>query len=301
MSRKTSREWLLSLNSNQSGLENEVPTFGRLRAAKTIAVTSGKGGVGKTSISLKIAKNLTEIGNKVLLVDCDYNLANTAVKLGFPLENNYFHLLKGEMSFEDAIHKDGNFHLLSACNGNLDLFEDSTGQEALILDVLSVQAKNYDYIILDTPAGLSKNICSLASYCDERYVVVTPDKSSVTDSYSLIKVLNQKYGVKENGLIFNKISHEIQLDRLKKTFIETVSHFLDCRLKVVGTVPFYNQNIDSFDRELLKVAGSKIDKAFFKLTKNIVDEDIDTCKKGTLFTEVPLNASTCTEQEVHTF
>lgn len=294
MSRKTPRDWLLSHNSNfdsQSFYRSQKQT-------KTIAVASGKGGVGKTSIAIKLAKTLVERGEKVLLIDCDYNLANTAVKLGFPVVDRFWELLQNSINFEEAIHRDGDFHLLSACNGNFDLFDDATGIERLILDVIMVQGKNYDSVILDCPAGLTKEVCALANYCDHRFVVVTPDKSSITDSYSLIKVLSHKFGVRDHHLIFNKVSSTKQYDRLTKTFLETAERYLDCRLEVLGAIPYFKENVDRFDRELFKVAGSEIHQSFNKVLNKFSEKDIGTGIMA--FDSVGRHAQTYSqEQEVH--
>ena len=80
------QSWLISQNSSYREFNNKVPK----RKASTIAITSGKGGVGKTTISLKMSKVLSQMGYKVLLIDCDYNLSNTVVKLGIPVNNNFF-------------------------------------------------------------------------------------------------------------------------------------------------------------------------------------------------------------------
>lgn len=295
MSRKTPREWLLSQNSNFEDLAYTNPTA---KKSKTIAISSGKGGVGKTSVAIKLAKVLVDRGEKVLLIDCDYNLSNTAVKLGFPLENKFYELLTSEVSFDEVIHKDGNFHLLSACNGHLDLFENSQGLENLILDIIAVHGHEYDSVVLDCPAGLTKEVCALNSYCDHRFVVITPDKSSITDSYSLIKVLSQKMGVREHNLIFNKVSSEQQFQRLTKTFLDTASLYLDCRLSVLGAIPYFNENVDLFDRELLKVADSKIHKSFNYVVKKFAEKNIGT-SAGSHPILSGLGSSLVTEQDVH--
>ncbi|MEC7277949.1 MAG: AAA family ATPase [Bdellovibrionota bacterium] len=273
MSRKTPREWLLSHNSNFEGtLSLRTPK----RRTKTIAVASGKGGVGKTSVAIKLAKTLVARGERVLLIDCDYNLANTAVKLGFPVADKFWDLLQSKISFDEALDKDGDFHLLSACNGNFDLFDSNCAIERLVIDVITAHGAEYDSVVLDCPAGLTKEVCALTNFCDHRFVIITPDKSSITDSYSLIKVLSHKFGVRDHHLIFNKVSGDKQTERLTKTFLETAERYLDCRLEVLGAIPFYNQNIDQFDRELFKVADSKINNAFSNVLNKFTEKDIGT-------------------------
>jgi flagellar biosynthesis protein FlhG len=282
MSRKTPEQWLLSHHSgfNPGSFANLEK---KSKKTKTIAISSGKGGVGKTSVAIKMAKLLVEKGEKVLLVDCDYNLSNTAVKLGIPLDSKFYELFVNNIEFEDAVYKDGNFHLLSACNGSLELFDRSLGLENLIVDILESHKSEYDTIILDCPAGLNKEVAILNTYCDYRFVVVTPDRSSITDSYSLIKVLGQRHSLKSFHLIFNKISGRKQYNRLTETFLKTSAHYLDCRLKVLGGIPFYNEQVDQFDRELLKVADSNIHNSFYKVMQRFSEED-----RGNSLTESPI-------------
>ncbi|MAF78516.1 MAG: hypothetical protein CME60_10155 [Halobacteriovoraceae bacterium] len=300
MSRKTPAQWLLSHHSGFNPGENANFEFKRKdRKTKTIAISSGKGGVGKTSVAIKMAKMLVDRGEKVLLIDCDYNLSNTAVKLGIPLDSKFYDLFVNNIEFSEAVYKDGNFHLLSACNGNIDLFERSVGIENLIVDILETHKDEYDSIILDCPAGLNKEVAVLNTYCDYRFVVITPDRSSITDSYSLIKVLEQRHSLKSFHLIFNKISGKKQYERLTETFLKTSAHYLDCRLKVLGGIPYFNEQVDHFDRELLKVAGSNIHKSFNKVMTRFSEED-----NGNSFTDTPYFfqeslASVKPEQEVH--
>jgi len=273
MSRKTTTEWLQEHHS-ESTQSFPFVAGKKKRSARTLAVSSGKGGVGKTSIAIKTAKMLVARGEKVLLIDCDYNLSNTAVKLGLPIQNNFYELLSSRKSFEDSIHKEGNFHLLSACNGNMDLFDESLSLENVIFDIINSHREEYDTIVLDTPAGLTKEVCNLNAYCDHRFIIVTPDKSSITDSYSLIKVLSKRLNIKDYHLIFNKVSGEKQIQRLTKTFLETAELYLDCRLQVLGSIPFYRENVDRFDTELLKIADSEIHNSFHKVIDRFTEEDI---------------------------
>ena len=264
MSSQNASTWLLS--------QNQFLRKNRTQAAKTIAVTSGKGGVGKTSVSIKLAQILAESGHKTLLIDCDYNLSNTHLKLGLPVESHFYSLISAEKSFEECIHIDGNFHLLSGCNGNVELFERGLELDRLVMDILSEHQYDYDYILLDCPAGIGKDNLTLNAYCDQRFVVVTPDKSSITDSYSLMKILSAKYGVTENHLLVNKVSTAGQYQRMVKIMSETVEKYLNGRLQVLGSIRKLDQAVDLFDGLLLENAGSPIHEDFLKVMHKFTDQ-----------------------------
>ncbi|EQC51513.1 AAA family ATPase [Bacteriovorax sp. DB6_IX] len=239
---------------------------------KTIAIASGKGGVGKTTASLMLAKQLVNSGKKVLLIDCDYNLSNTAVKLGLPLNDNFYSLLSMEKSFSECLHKDGNLHLLSGCNGNSDLFDKSFEHDRFIIDVISEHGNEYDFILLDCPAGIGKETVNLAAYADHRFMIVNPDRSSITDTYALIKILKQKYSVSENHLVVNRVSSQTQYLRVVKSLMDTVSTFLEGQLRVLGPVKFMNTPVDEFDRGLRGAEKNSLHKYFSKIVHKFTDE-----------------------------
>jgi len=271
---KNAQEWLLAQNS----FNDEPTSYDDVRLnqgkAVTISIASGKGGVGKTSISLKLSRMLAGQGYKVLLIDCDTNLSNTALKLGLPINNNFEKLMKSEMTFEDCVHKDGKFHLLSACNGSTELFESSKDHEKFLIDILVKVESKYDYIFLDSPAGLAKETLTLNAYSDHRFIVVTPDKSSITDSYSLLKILNMNYGITENHLIVNKISNKNQYKRIIKTLSETVENFLSCRLQVLGGIQLEEGDVDLFDGLLFDEANISLNKSFINLLGRFSEQGV---------------------------
>lgn len=269
---KTS-EWLLSFNSNVNAQVQSVLSQKKDYPSKTIkaCITGGKGGVGKTSISLKMAKELAKTGFKVLLIDCDYNLSNTAIKLGLPIENTFYSLLTAEKSFEECLYRGEAFDLLAACNGSLDFFDSHFRMEEFIIDIINSHQDQYDFILLDCPAGLTREAMILNAYSDHRIVVVTPDKSSITDSYSLIKVLSAKYGVKENHLLVNQYTSQAQYEKVVKTISETVESFLGCRTYILGGVPKITDSRKCFDTFFL---GEESDthKKFLKVLARYTDE-----------------------------
>jgi len=270
---KTS-EWLLSFNSHY---HHQIKLLLDSRKAKrdksvTVSVTGGKGGVGKTSVSLKLAKELSRQGLKVLLIDCDYNLSNTALKLGLPITNTFYDLVSAQKDFDECLYKDGNFNLLSACNGSLDLFDAEFRMEEVIIDIINAHENEFDFILLDCPAGITREALTLNAYCDQRIVVVTPDKSSITDSYSLIKVLSNKFGVKENGLLVNKYTGHNQFEKVVKTLSETIEHFLGCRTHILGGIERLDVNSSKFDEYFLEPAESSFHQNFLKVVKKFSDE-----------------------------
>lgn len=270
---KTS-EWL---NSFSSSYRDQISALVSERKSKdkksqTISITGGKGGVGKTSISLKLARELAATNAKVLLIDCDYNLANTAIKLGLPIDNTFYSLVTAQKNFDECLHKEGKFHLLSACNGSVELFDTNFKFEELIIDIISSHEAEYDYILLDCPAGLSREALTLNAYCDHRVVVVTPDRASITDSYSLIKVLNKKFGVRENHLMVNMLSTTQQFERVVKTLSETIENYLGCRTKILGGLRRLDVKASQFDQYFLSAGKNIHHKTFLKAVKKLSEE-----------------------------
>jgi flagellar biosynthesis protein FlhG len=262
-------DWLVSHNKYQTKKTNHK--------ARIISITAGKGGVGKTSVAVKMSKILASEGYRVLLLDCDYNLSNTSVKLGLPMTNGFYELITAQKDFESSLYKKGNFHLLAGCNGSLDLFNKSLEIDRIIIDILVNHEREYDFIVLDCPAGITKETLTLNAYSDYRFVVVTPDKSSITDSYSLIKILNKEFGVMENHLLVNKMSSDTQYQRMVKTLSETVENFLKCQLHILGGIKREELPVDQFDASLFAEENSALHKNFLKLTKKFIagiDDDV---------------------------
>lgn len=269
MSEKMARNWLLSQNKFHG-----VEGLKRLKNTYTISIVSGKGGVGKSSVAIKMSKILAEQGYKVLLVDCDYNLSNTSIKLGIPLNNNFAKFVFNEISFDECIYQQGNFHLLPGCSGNMDIFTGKVELDKFLIDLLLEKENQYDFIFLDCPAGLNKEILTLNAFSDYRFVIVNPDKSSLTDSYSLMKILKNNYGIKENHLLLNMITSLGQYKRIVKVLGQTAANFLDCRLEVLGWLYKEAKSSDNFDG-ILNDSNSGIHKNLSKILKKFTESSIE--------------------------
>ena len=273
---KGATEWLMSHNKYQSS--GHDPALKSLmqqphdHEAQVISVLSGKGGVGKTSVAIKLAKMLAHQGKRTLLIDCDYNLSNTAVKLGLPLNDNFEKFYSGKIPFQNCIYKDQNFHLLTGCNGSLELFDGDIKADMVFSEIIRLVSDRYDYIVLDSPAGLASPILNLNANSHYRFFVVTPDRSSLTDCYSLIKVLKQRYGINHNHVIFNKVSSTLQMRRMVKSLGETVEKFLNGSIKVLGSVDHYQGDVDTFDSVFLGDENSSMHQNFIKVINTFTEE-----------------------------
>jgi flagellar biosynthesis protein FlhG len=260
----TTRDWLQSfssLKSESSEIEQKILP----KNCKKISITGGKGGVGKTSIAIKCALNLSSMGYRVLLIDCDANLSNTSIKLGLAPDNRFEKLLSAEISFEECIIQRGNFHLLPACNGSEDLFENKLNFDEVVQDIISSHEDEYDFIFLDCPAGVSKESLVINAVCDHRIIVVMPDRSSITDSYSLIKLLNKRFEIKENHLLVNMYQGEKQYQKVVSTLTETVRNFLGVELLPIGGVHKIDIGGEDFDTFFLAEDKNEMNKNFAKL------------------------------------
>ncbi len=270
---KTS-EWLYSFSSNKNQKSSSRSlSVERFKPCTKISVTGGKGGVGKTSIALKTAQELAKAGYRTLLIDCDSNLSNTAIKLGLPLDNKFEKLLSAESPFEEVLIQQGNFHLLPACNGSIELFESKLNFAEIIIDIISSHEHEYDYILLDCPAGVSREALTLNAFCDHRWIIVTPDKSSITDSYSLVKLLQSRFGIKENHLMVNMYQTEKQYQKVVTTLTETIQNFLNSKMHVLGGVKKVEVSAEGFDTFFLSETKSEWHKNFAKLLYGFTEKD----------------------------
>jgi flagellar biosynthesis protein FlhG len=290
---KTS-EWLQSFSSTQTFSRRSSTQKDSDGTCVKISFTGGKGGVGKTSIALKAAQELANSGYRTLLIDCDSNLSNTAIKLGLPLDNKFEKILSGEGRFEDCLIKRGRFHLLPACNGSVAVFESKLNFDDVIIDIIASHEEDYDYILLDCPAGVSRETLTLSAYCDHRWIIVTPDKSSITDSYSVVKLLSNRFGIKENHLVVNMYQSEKQFQKVVLTLSETIENFLGARTMILGGIQKFDVSAEAFDTFFLSEGKNEFQRKFVKLLYGFTEK-----LGGPLTAKSPSASQLAYEQDVH--
>jgi len=208
----------------------------RKHSARVIAVTSGKGGVGKSTLSANIAYVLAKKGYKVGLLDADIGLANLDVMFNVRADKNILHVLKGEASFEDIIIKlDTNLYLIPGESGDEILkFSDATIVNRFIDEAEVLEG--LDFLIIDTGAGIGDTIQMFLQAADDVIVVTVPDPAAITDAYAMVKVISR---LKEKiFMIINLVRSAKEgdkiFDTIKKVALDNIGNTLE--LSLLGSV-----------------------------------------------------------------
>ncbi|WFS61100.1 MinD/ParA family protein [Pseudodesulfovibrio thermohalotolerans] len=209
-----------------------------------LSVTSGKGGVGKTNMSVNLAYTLSAAGKKVVLLDADLGLANVDVILGLAPQYNLFHLFHEDMTLDRILYDTPyGFRILPASSGVSDMVNLDKGQKLDLLDAMDSLEDNVDYLIVDTGAGINDNVLYFNLAVQERLLIITPEPTSLTDAYALIKVLKLHHGVEKFRVLVNMVKDVKMAREVYLKLLNACDHFLDgISLDLVGFVPF-DQNV----------------------------------------------------------
>ena len=209
---------------------------------RVIAVTSGKGGVGKTNISVNLAASLSLAGQRVMLMDADLGLANVDVLLGLEPHFDLQHVISGEKSLDEIIVQGPlGIHVVPASSGVEKMAELTSVEHASLIAAFSELKQPIDVLIVDTAAGIADGVVSFAKACQEVIVVVCDEPTSLTDAYALIKVLSMRHGIKQFQILANMVKDERQGLNLYEKLLNTTDRFLEVGLKYLGAVPFDEQ------------------------------------------------------------
>jgi flagellar biosynthesis protein FlhG len=205
---------------------------------RVIAVTSGKGGVGKTNVSVNLAVAMADTGKQVMLLDADLSLANIDVLLGLHPDKNLSHVIDGERTLEEVIITGpSGIMVVPASSGIKRLSELSMLENAGLIRAFSELTHEVDTLIIDTAAGINESVTSFSRAAQEVVVVVCDEPASITDAYALIKVLNVEYGIQRFRVLANQ-AHSAQEGReLFNKISRVTDRYLDVTLEFMGAVP----------------------------------------------------------------
>lgn len=215
--------------------------------AKVITVTSGKGGVGKTSLSVNLAIQLSRMGKRVVIFDADFGLANIEIMLGLRPKYNLADLMYRGKSIEDIItYGPERVGFISGGSGINELANLSRDQVFSLIQRLGELDRIADVIIVDTGAGISDTVLEFVAASEEVLLVATPEPTSITDAYALLKTLNRKTSYKREKtmvkMVANQVRGESEATELFEKLGVVVGKFLDIEVEFLGAVP-YDKNM----------------------------------------------------------
>jgi len=206
---------------------------------RVIAVTSGKGGVGKSNVTVNLAVTLAQNGERVMVMDADMGLANIDVLLGLSPGLNLSHVINGECSLEETL-VDGpaGIKIVPASSGVASMSDLTPAQNAGVIRSFSELTEPVDVLLIDTAAGLSDSVVSYTRAAREVIVVVCDEPASITDAYAMIKVMNRDYGVERFHVLANQAHGATQGRELYNKLARVSERFLDVTLDYLGCIPY---------------------------------------------------------------
>lgn len=206
--------------------------------ARVIAVASGKGGVGKTNLVVNLALELNKRGFKVAIFDADLGMANVEVLLGIvPKYTLYDYLVNGKSIENIMVASPQGVNIISGGSGFIELANLDADSRKRLGQGLQELDNKFDFVLVDTGAGISKNVLGFVAAADEVVVVITPEPTSLTDAYGLIKVLTKYQVHHEIMLVVNRAIDEKEAQRTYKTMELTTGQFLQVQLINLGFIP----------------------------------------------------------------
>ncbi|MCX7792865.1 MAG: MinD/ParA family protein [Thermodesulfovibrionales bacterium] len=248
------------------------------RAVKTISITSGKGGVGKTNIVAALAIAMRRLGRDVMIFDADLGLSNIDVLLHLAPKYNIQHLLRGEKTLSEIII-DGPFgvKIIPAGSGIQELTALNEFQRLKIMESFDSYDGKVDVLLIDTPAGISENVAFFCTSSEEIVVITSPEPTAITDAYAIIKVLFTRYQEKDFHIIVNSAKDKEEALEIFDRLSLAAERFLNISLNYLGYIP-----LDDAVKKSVMVQrsfadlypGSPATKAVMEIAEKLLEEEV---------------------------
>jgi len=201
-------------------------------------VSSGKGGVGKTSFSVNLAAALAGKGRKVLLIDGDLGLANVDVVLGLNVRHTMRETIEeGRDPAACLVEIFPGFQVLPASSGVPEMASLSFEEQAYLTGCLEEIIVDFDFVLIDTAAGIGDSVLWFNTWSTENIVIITPDPTSLTDAYALIKVLSSRHGRKRFHLLINSVQSKKEGQEVFSNISTVLERFLKIKPLALGAMP----------------------------------------------------------------
>lgn len=255
--------------------------------ARVIAVTSGKGGVGKTSFTSNLAIELAGLGKKVVVLDADLGLANTDIMLGLNPKYNLSHVVRGQKSLKEVIvDVGGDFKLIPASSGVSELADLNEYEMQRIVSEFTAVDKDTDIFLIDTAAGIAKNVINFLTASDEVILFSTKEPTSITDAYALVKTLVHAKRDAKIKLVVNMCNSAEEAKKIADKLCNVCLKFLGVDIQYIGHVLADASVSQAIVRRnpLVKMAPhSKAAKCIKALSRKIAGDDVNYAKRKSFF------------------
>lgn len=217
------------------------------RKNNIIAIASGKGGVGKTWLSVTLSHLIARSGRTVLLFDGDIGLANVDVQLGLTPQRDLSSMLSGRHSLAETVthYSEGGFDIIAGRSGSASLAQLPMEKLQLLADQLESLRNNYDVVLIDLGAGIEQHVQFLAQLASRCVVVVTDEPTSLTDAYAFIKIVSAQPGAPEMAVVINQASTQKEGDATYHTLNKACVNFLNLSPPLLGVIRRDNKVKDS--------------------------------------------------------
>ncbi len=253
---------------------------------RVIAVTGGKGGVGKTNVSVNLGIGLAELGKQVMLLDADLGLANIDVLLGLHAKHNLSHVMSGECTLEEIlVEGPKGMRVVPGASGLQNMAELSPAEHAGLIHAFSEISNDVDVLLIDTAAGISDLVVSFSRAAQEQIVVVCDEPASITDAYAIIKLLNREHGVSHFHILANMVKTVQEGRDLYNKMCRVTDRYLDVMLSYMGSVPFDEQLRKAVKGQRPVIEAyprSRVAQAFKNLAKKADNWPVPTGVSGDL-------------------
>ena len=250
------------------------------QTARVLAVTSGKGGVGKTSTSVNLAIALAARGQEVVLLDADLGLANVEVLMGLTSIYNIEHVIEGERTLSEIlVQGPGGIKVVPGSSGFAQVADLSTIGRERILEGMRALEREVDFIIIDTMAGIGKNAVSFTTAADEVILVTTPEPSAIVDAYAMLKTI---YANREDAvlrLMVNMVASEAQGKAVAGKLANVSQQYLDRNLSVLGYLPrdmHVSQAVMQSAPFSLKYPNAPVSQGVHRLAARLLSQQADS-------------------------
>lgn len=245
-----------------------MSTTTQYKSAPIIAIASGKGGAGKTSFTLNLANMLTSKGKRVLIFDADIGLANLDVQLGITPSKDLSDVISGHCDLEDImVRSERGFYILPGRSGFEKVPFLSTMERRNIFNKLRELAGSFDVLLLDTAAGIDDEVLGFSKFADRTLMVVTPDPSSITDAYAVIKLLKLHHDCENAEIVINQAG-SLQEGKMTYDKLSTAAkQFLKVDVPLTGIVPYDRQWSAAVKRQQLTTVAFPTSPASESITE----------------------------------